>query len=205
MADREEPLSHLMGLGRLVALVDGVFAVAMTLLVLDLKLPSGTRDLASALAQMLPGFVVYLIVFASVAGYWIIHHRTFRYVARVDARLTLLSLLNLVFITLFPVAASIVGSHPLEPLATMCLSANGLLYCVSAWAILTYAASHVSLLEHQRQAQRLRRQAAIMLAVGTTLTVAIPAALVSVYLAYTLWILGIPVASLVFGKLMPRK
>lgn len=200
MADREEPLSRLMGLGRLVALVDGVFAVAMTLLVLDLKLPSGTTDLASALAQMLPGFLVYLIVFASVVGYWIIHHRTFRFVARVDARLTLLSLLNLVFITLFPLAASIVGAHPLEPLATVCLSANSLLYCVSAWAVFSYAASHVSLVEHRRQRQRLKREAAIMSAVGAALAVAIPVAFVSVYLAYGLWILGIPVVSLVFGR-----
>jgi uncharacterized membrane protein len=204
MTDREEPLSHLMGLGRLVALIDGVFAVALTLLVLDLKLPSGSGDLASALAQMLPGFVVYLIVFASVAGYWIIHHRTFRYVARVDARLTLLSLLNLVFITLFTLAASIVGAHPLEALATVCLSANGLLYCISAWAILSYAASRGSLLDHPRQAQPLKRQAAIMLAVGAALTVAIPAAFVSVYLAYALWILGIPVASLVLERRLAR-
>lgn len=205
MGDREEPLSRLMGLGRLVALIDGVFAVAMTLLVLDLKLPSGTGNLALALAQMLPGFLVYLVAFGSVAGYWIIHHRTFCFVARVDARLTLLSLVNLLFITLFPVAASIVGARPLEPLATICFSTNSLLYCVSAWAIWSYAASHVSLLEHEKQSARLKREAAIMLAVGTMLTLAIPAAFASVYLAYALWILGIPVAALVFGRVIYRK
>ncbi|HTP01289.1 MAG TPA: TMEM175 family protein [Anaerolineales bacterium] len=202
LAESEELLSHQMGLGRLVALIDGVFAVAMTLLVLDLKLPFDTSDLASALIHVLPGFLVYLIVFASIAGYWIIHHRTFCFVARVDARLTLLSLLNLLFITLFPLAASIVGSHPLEPLATICMSANSLLYCVSAWAIWSYAANHVSLLEHQKRTKRLRRQAAIMLGVGATLALAIPAAFVSVYLAYALWILGVPVASLVLRRAM---
>lgn len=202
MADREEPLSRLMGLGRLVALIDGVFAVAMTLLVLDLKLPSDASDLASALAHMLPGFLVYLIVFGSVAGYWIIHHRTFCFVARVDARLTLLSLLNLLFITLFPLSASIIGTHPLEPLATICFSMNSVLYCASAWAIWSYAASHVSLLEHPKQTVRLKREAAIMSAVGVTLTLAVPAAFLSVYLAYALWTLGVPVAALVFGKLV---
>lgn len=205
MTVREEPLSRLMGLGRLVALIDGVFAVAMTLLVLDLKLPASTGDLASALANMLPGFFVYLIVFSSVAGYWIIHHRTFCFVARVDGRLTVLSMVNLLFITLFPVVASIVGSHPLEALATICVSANSLLYCVSAWAIWTYTARHVSLLEHPRQTDRLKRQAAIMLAVGATLALAIPFAFISVYLAYALWILGVPIVATIFGRLRSGK
>jgi uncharacterized membrane protein len=72
--------NHHLEPGRLVALIDGVFAVAMTLLVLDLKLPTGSDDLGSALKQMVPGFLVYLIVFASVAGYWTIHHRYFHYI-----------------------------------------------------------------------------------------------------------------------------
>jgi uncharacterized membrane protein len=202
LANQNEPLSRLMGMGRLIALIDGIFAVAMTLLVLDLKLPADSGDLRSALARMLPGFLVYLIVFASMAGYWIMHHRTFRFVARVDGRLTLLSLLNVLFITLFPVAASIVAAHPLEPVATVCYSANSALYCLSAWATWRYAATHVALLERRRQAHWFNRQATIMLAVGATLTLAIPAAFAGVYLAYALWILGVPVASLWAVRMM---
>jgi uncharacterized membrane protein len=78
MTASRHPSPEFPDLGRLISLTDGVFAVAMTLLVLDLKLPSQSGDLVRALVRMLPGFLIYLIVFASIAGYWIIHHGTFR-------------------------------------------------------------------------------------------------------------------------------
>jgi uncharacterized membrane protein len=182
-------------LGRLVALIDGVFAVAMTLLVLDLKLPSDTGDLVSALKQMLPGVLVYLIVFASIAGYWTIHHFTFRYILHGDGRLVVLSLVNLLFVTLYPVTASIVGAHPLEPLATVCLSANSLLYCLSAWAVWSYAAAHSQLLTEDAERHALQRVAKIMLLVAFCLALALPLAYLSVSLAYADWILCAPVAA----------
>ena len=67
--------SHrLLDQGRLLSIVDGIFAVAMTLLVLDLKLPSDQGDLVQGLRQMLPGFLVYLVAFASIAGFQHIAH-----------------------------------------------------------------------------------------------------------------------------------
>jgi uncharacterized membrane protein len=189
------PAFEFLGLERLVALIDGVFAVAMTLLVLDLKLPSANGDLGWALRQMLPGFLIYLIVFASIAGYWIIHHRTFRQIRHEDARLILLSLLNLLFITLFPVSASIVGAHPLDPLATACLSVNSLLYCLSAWAVWSYAAANRTLLAEDSDIHKLQHEAIIMLLVALCLAIAIPLAFLSVYLTYGVWILSAPLAA----------
>jgi uncharacterized membrane protein len=183
------PKTELLGLERLVSLIDGVFAVALTLLVLDLKLPSQDGDLARALVQMLPGFLIYLIAFASVAGYWTIHHGTFRHIRHGDGRLILLSLVNLLFITLFPVSASIMGAHPLDPLAAACLSANSLLYCMSAWALWSYAGANGRLLAEDTDRQTLERVARIMLLVGIGLALAIPIAFLSVYLAYAVWIL----------------
>jgi uncharacterized membrane protein len=195
MIASRHPSPEFPDLGRLISLIDGVFAVAMTLLVLDLKLPSQSGDLVRALAQMLPGFLIYLIVFASIAGYWIIHHGTFRLISHGDGRLVLLSLLNLLFVTLYPVTASIVGAHPMEPLATICLSANSLLYCLSAWAVWSYAAAHRQLLAEDADDRRLRRVATIMLLVAVGLAVAIPLAFLSVYLAYADWVLCAPIAA----------
>jgi uncharacterized membrane protein len=195
MPTHSPPDHHLLDLGRLVALVDGVFAVAMTLLVLDLKLPSESGDLARALRQMLPAFLVYLIAFASVAGYWTIHHGHFRHISHGDGRLVVLSLTNLLFVTLYPVTASIVGAHPLEPLATACLSANSLLYCLSAWGVWAYAAAHRQLLAEDADWRSLQRTARIMLVVAVSLALAIPLAYLSVYLAYTDWILFALVAA----------
>jgi len=190
---------HLTEPNRLVALIDGVFAVAMTLLVLDLKLPTETNDLASSLLEMIPGFLVYLIVFASVAGYWIIHHSYFRYLSRVDTRLVVFSLINLLFVTLYPLTASIVGSHPQEPLATACLSTNSLFYCLSAWAIWSHVASRPELLAETIDPPALKRVVKIiriMLYIATGLVLAIPLAYLSVALAYAIWILCTPIALL---------
>jgi uncharacterized membrane protein len=200
MTTHSPPKRHLVELGRLVALIDGVFAVAMTLLVLDLRLPAESGDLPHALWQMLPALLVYLIAFASVAGYWIIHHSTFRHIARGDGRLILLSMVNLLFVTLYPVTASIVGAHPLEPLATVCRSANGLLYCVSAWAVWSYAAAHPDMLAKEANVGAIQREARIMQLVAISLTLAIPLAYLSVYLAYADWCLCAPVSAWIAGR-----
>jgi uncharacterized membrane protein len=195
MTTPPHPEPELLDLGRLVSLIDGVFAVAMTLLVLDLKLPSQSSNLVRSLQQMLPGFVIYLITFASVAGYWTIHHGTFRHVSHGDGRLILLSLINLLFITLYPVTASIVGAHPLDPLATVCLSTNSLLYCMSACVMWSYTASNRRLLIEDTDYRILKRVARIMLLVAISLALAIPLAFLSVYLAYAIWILCAPVVT----------
>jgi uncharacterized membrane protein len=193
--NHSSPNRHLLDLGRLVALIDGVYAVAMTLLVLDLKLPSESSDLAHALRAMAPGFLVYLIVFASIAGYWTIHHSTFRHISHGDGRLIVLSLINLLFVTLYPVTASIVGAHPLEPLATVFLSVNSLLYCLSAWAVWSNAAANRRFLTEDTDPRELQKIGKIMMLVAIGLIIAIPLAYLSVYLAYAVWILCAPMAA----------
>jgi uncharacterized membrane protein len=176
MPTQPVPIPHLVETDRLVVLVDGVFAIAMTLLVLDLKLLAGNGDLSGALRQILPGFLVYLIVFASIAGYWIIHHIYFRCISHGDGRLVVLSLVNLLFVTLYPVTASIVAAYPLEPLATACLSANSLLYCLSAWGLWSYASAHSQLLAEVADRIALKRVARILLMVAASLALAVPLA-----------------------------
>jgi uncharacterized membrane protein len=182
-------------IGRLTFLIDGVFAVSITLLVLDLKLPEGNGDLVSSLRQMLPAFLVYLIDFASIAGYWTIHNGNFHYISHGDGRLVVLSLFNLLFITLFPLAASIVGAHPLEPLATVCLSANGFLYCISLCSIWSYAIANHRLIRNEDGYRRLHSASLIMLFVAIGLAIAIPLAFVNVYLVYAIWILWASIGS----------
>jgi pimeloyl-ACP methyl ester carboxylesterase len=112
-----------------------------------------------------------------------------------DGRLIGLSLINLLFVTLYPVAASIVGAHPLEPLAIVPLSANSLLYCLSAWAVWSRAAADRRLLAEDSGPRELQKIARIMLLVAIGLLLAIPLAFLSVYTAYAVWILCAPIAA----------
>jgi|WetSurMetagenome_2_1015567.scaffolds.fasta_scaffold393040_1 uncharacterized membrane protein len=188
-------LQHLVKPGRLIALIDGVFAVAMTLLVLDLRLPSQIDDLNQALLSLLPAFLIYLLAFALLASYWTIHHSTFHNIEYCDGRLILFSIINLLFVTLYPVTANIVGSHPLEPIATVCLSINSLLYCISAWALWSHAAKNPQLLVLDADINRLKEVAQNMLLVAIGLMIAIPLTFLSVIFAYLFWFLGPPIAA----------
>jgi uncharacterized membrane protein len=134
-------------------------------------------------------------VFASIAGYWVIHNGNFHYIHRGDGRIIVLSLVNLIFVTLLPLAASIVGAHPLDPLATIFLSANSALYCISSWAIWSYASANPQLVLDESDCKKLNRVGRIMLLVSIGLVLAIPLAYLNIYLAYIIWIFYAPSAA----------
>ena len=79
------------------ALTDGIFAVAMTLLVIELKLPDhaamhGADDFAQAVADLFPKFLAWFFSFFVLSFFWVGHHRTFQYVRRADGPLLALNL-----------------------------------------------------------------------------------------------------------------
>lgn len=99
------------GLNRLLALSDGVFAFALTLLVLDLVVPvfapnQGVSVLPGLLAGELTGFFNYFLSFAMIAVWWNTHQRYFEYVKGYNGSLKALNLLTLLTITLIPFSPS---------------------------------------------------------------------------------------------------
>jgi uncharacterized membrane protein len=101
---------------RIAALVDGIFAVAMTLLVLDLKLPEGTKmsdDPAvwRQLFELTGRFSTYALSFIVLGMFWIGHHSLFHFVRRVSRDMLWLNLLFLLFITLLPFSTNLLSGH----------------------------------------------------------------------------------------------
>ena len=101
---------------RIEALIDGIFAVALTLLVLDIKLPEGvTYTTNEALWNRLVGlerhFVIYAISFVVIGIYWVAHHVQFHYVRYTDRRLIWINMLFLLLISFLPFATDLVGDH----------------------------------------------------------------------------------------------
>ncbi len=97
---------------RLIMLCDGIFAIAITLLVINIKLPSGlTEDKFNGAlrTQLFSQVLFYLITFLVIAGYWSEHRRLMRLIERIDRRFISLTFLFLAFIAFFPVTSSIVG------------------------------------------------------------------------------------------------
>jgi len=134
-------------LDRMTFLVEGVFAITLTLLVLDLMVPdAGRRALADSLTAMLPRLAIYLFAFASIGNQWVIHQRTFKLVKHGDSSLVMLSMLNLLVITLILASAAIVGAYPTQKLAAACSAINNLLLCLSAAALWAHVARRRDLL-----------------------------------------------------------
>ncbi len=101
------------GLGRLLAFSDSVFAVSITLLVLDLSIRSGLTQTGAehALSKLFPQILVAALSFAIVGTFWLAHHRMFTQVNRSDAALLRLNLLSLAPIIFIPFATQLQGEY----------------------------------------------------------------------------------------------
>lgn len=97
---------------RIEALIDGIFAVVMTLLVIDLRLPEHARALDEtgvqrALLGLLPNFESWVISFVVLAIFWVANHRLYAHVRQVDSKLIRLTMLMLAAASLLPFAAAV--------------------------------------------------------------------------------------------------
>jgi uncharacterized membrane protein len=109
-------------LGRIEAFSDGIFAVAATLLVLDLKdlsLPENPNvgEVWHALVAQLPKFLSWLISFIIVCKFWLNHHHLLRLARHADYAMVWLNSIFLMFQSLVPFPTSLMGEYPKNPLA----------------------------------------------------------------------------------------
>ena len=101
---------------RLVQFSDGVFTVALTLLVIDIavpNLPNGTssKDLTDALWAQLPNIAAFALTFWVVGAYWLTHHRHYVFIQRYDGTLLLLNLLLLMTVCFIPWPTAVLGHY----------------------------------------------------------------------------------------------
>jgi len=102
---------------RLETLADGIFAIAMTILVLELRLPEPSTDLWGALVDLRFRFATFVISFVVLGVYWFAHHQTFYFLVRVNRTLVWLSILFFMGAALIPFVASVLGDHYQDPVA----------------------------------------------------------------------------------------
>lgn len=100
---------------RIETLVDGVFAIALTLLVLGITVPSVTNPteavLYQALLDLLPNFYGYFLSFCLLAVFWRINHSQFNRIKRADNTMLWIIILWLVFVALVPFSAFFIGEY----------------------------------------------------------------------------------------------
>jgi uncharacterized membrane protein len=128
----EQPEELAFDYARTVALSDGVFAIALTLLVLSITVPvlrSGHEDeLGRRLLDRGSEFRSYAVSFAIISYLWVRHHGFFRGLDRIDGRITALNLLYLGLVAFLPYPTRVLGLYGDQPAAVA-------LYAVSAGAV----------------------------------------------------------------------
>jgi uncharacterized membrane protein len=102
-----------MSKGRLEAFSDGVLAIIITIMVLELRPPEGTT--LDALRPLIPVFISYVLSFAVVGIYWNNHHHLFQAVRAVNGRVLWANLLLLFSLSLLPFGSAWMGEHEFSP------------------------------------------------------------------------------------------
>jgi uncharacterized membrane protein len=102
--------------GRLEALSDGIFAIAITLLVLDLAVPAdASKDLLKALAEQWPSYLTYVVSFATIGAIWLGHTIITEYLELADATLIRLNLFVLLVVSFLPFPTRLLGDYIRQP------------------------------------------------------------------------------------------
>ena len=114
--DESESFSQYMDTKRLETLVDGIFAIAMTLLVLGLAVPVirpplTNASVETAIISIIPNFISLVVSFVLLAVFWKIHHRIFKQINKMNGTLLWINVIWLLFIVLVPFSATLTGDY----------------------------------------------------------------------------------------------
>jgi uncharacterized membrane protein len=187
-----------LGLERLIFFSDAVFAIAITLLTLDIRLPAGMEMSSNAqlLDQLLGAwhkYLAYAIGFLAIGSFWMAHHRRFRFIKRYDRGLLMLNLLFLMIIAFVPFPTSVIsesGNRTATVFYALTMTLAGLMLTVVWW----YASRHNRLTDSQLGAPQRRRQfVALFLTVGLFF-LSIGLAFLNNDLARFSWLLVVPIS-----------
>jgi uncharacterized membrane protein len=186
MAQRRE--ENEIEFSRIVAFSDGVFAIAITLLVLNLGVPDNIREgeLGAAIWDQRQTFIAYALSFAVIGRFWIVHHRFFSDVTGFDGRLIALNLFYLGWIVLIPFSSQVLGAHGSET-ASIVLYAVNLAGVTLVGALMFADARRAGLAEIDPVAARQNRRKA--LTVATVFLASIPVAFIDPKIVPYLWLI----------------
>lgn len=189
---------------RLEAFTDGVFAIVVTLLVLDIRLPEGTttNNLGHNLVHVIPMFSTYVLSYCIVGLYWIFHHSASRMFKSIDTRILCLNIVHLMLVGLIPFSTSVLSKFTFTKWAIVLYGVNILAINLTGWLVMHYLYRHKNLGNGSlnqtvyRSLRRLYLKVASLYAVAIILGFIAPQASIYIYGLITLY--------LIFTTLFPR-
>lgn len=186
---------------RLETFIDGIVAIILTILVLELRVPETehTKDLSTQkqVASLFPSFISYIGSFLLIAGIWIDHHILFLNLQKITKRYILLNMFFILFLSLIPFTTAFAGNNHLDPFAVSLLFTNYFLMNLFFGNLYWYAYKKGLLIAEFWADSKLTGKFSIIGIIG--LAIAIPLAYLNTYLSFGL---GIVIFS---GHLFKRK
>lgn len=130
--------------GRVLALSDGVFAIAATLLALDLRVPGGLPEagLRDALSDLIPAITGYAVAFLVIGLLWLGHRELFGDIRRCTPPIPAVNVVLLGFVALLPFPSSLLADYGHEPVAVIGYAAN--VAAIAALQLIILALAHRS-------------------------------------------------------------
>ena len=192
MGGNENPNSRLM------ALSDGVISVAITLLVLDIRLPQGfgeypDTELWAALVALWPRLLAYLLSFYVIANFWMSHRAKFEHIVRTDGRLMWINMLFLLTVGLVPFTTNLIAESG-GTISTMVYAASMVVSGLALAGIWQYATVNKLIdpkLSPEERREHLRATLAMSLIFGISIPLSIAHADGAKYFWIALWPAGI--------------
>ncbi len=185
------------GVDRIAAFSDAVFAVAITLLVLNIDVPQVSQQLADVklpaeVWALLPKFAAFALSFVIIGFFWIFHHMLFRVIRRYTTLFLWMNLMLLMCIVFVPFTAALFSEYPSTEVATMFYACN--------WAVLSlilalmwwYATTDRRLVDEDYRAMSGLHATCAFLNTGFIFLLSMPIALINVSAAQYFWVMLFP-------------
>ena len=187
---------------RVVFFSDAVFAIAITLLAFNLRLPDlppgqTNASLLDAIGALAPAFFAFVLSFLVIAAFWVGHYRTFRYVVDIDGRLLAINFAFLFCIAILPFPTSIIATQGDLASATIVYAAFGVATGTMSTLLWVYP-SRIGHLVAPSVTPQIARYITYRAAVfPVVFALSIPVALLAPAAAWILWFLAGPIQALV--------
>lgn len=181
---------------RVLTFSDGLFAIAMTLLVVGIEVPDipdtdSVSELADSLNDLSGSFISFFISFAVIGRYWLAHHQFFSQLTRMDRGLIALNMIYLCFVAFLPFPTALLGNFFENPLAIAIYAVAVAL--VSGMEVVLYRrAERHDLFERHLPDDVYRWGTMLSLSPVVFFLASIPVAFLDTSVAVCVWLLGIP-------------
>jgi uncharacterized membrane protein len=184
---------HEVEFSRIVAFSDGVFSIAITLLVLELQLPDNLThgEVWGSIWDQREKFLAYGISFAVIARFWLVHHSFFSEVKAFDSRLIGLNMLYLAWIVLIPFSSQVLGEYGGSLAAVVVYSTNlSVVVLIGQWMAWDARRSGLAITDAQTEREGLLRSMFIAAVFLLSIVVALFDASIAPYMWLALFFEG---------------